>query len=563
LAIKEGNMFFKRTDRRIRFVIYTSFALVLTTAAILWSGIYSTTASAQARSGMPVSNAALATFPGVGVGNIPDGGAGCPEPGPPLGITYEASGLSGPPTGISLSLTFGGPIHSYVGDISATLYAPDGTSHILFQQTGATANPAFGDSSDLSGPYVLSDTAPAPPSGGWWQEATARPADAALTAGTYRTTAAGGAGQTSPAPSTNLDAAFAGVTNPNGTWFLVITDGCAADTGAVSATSLTINSGGPINTQHVTDFNGDGKTDFSVVRNEGGTIVWYNYDGVSTPPAGITYAYFGAAATDFLVPEDYDGDNKTDVAIWRPGTGGAGGFYILQSSNNTVRFDSLGVDNDDPAIVGDYDGDGKADPTVYSCPPFGGADGQCFYHYKGSLNNPTGAITSIPWGFGVDGDFFPLLGDFNGDGKTDFCIQRSNPANLSQGQFILLLNSIGTVEYIDWGFNTDFLIPGDYDGDGKSDICVRRTVGGFRNHYVLLRTGAGFFQQWGITGDTSAPGDYDGDGKTDIAVWRGSATAGQTAFYVSNSGDNSVRAFQWGQCPAGSCDVATAGWAVH
>ena len=554
-------MFFKRSDKRFRFATYAILAVILIGAAIFWSGIYSTNASAQARSSLPKSNATAATFPGTGVGEVPDGGGGCPQPGAPLTITYEATGLSGAPTGISCSMTFN---HSYIGDLSATLYAPDGTSHILFERTGAIADPAFGDSSDLGATYIFSDNAPAQPSGGWWQEAAARTAAEIMTGGTYRTTAPGGAGQTNPAPATNFDAAFAGVTDPNGTWSLVVTDGCSADTGAVTASTLTINSGGPVNTQHVTDFNGDGKTDFSVARNESGTIVWYNYDGVSAPPAGITYAFFGAAATDFIVPEDFDGDNKTDVAVWRPGVGGVAGFYILQSSNNTVRFDAFGLENDDPAVVGDYDGDGKADPAVYRCPSLSGPDGQCYFHFKGSLNNPGGLVTSIPWGFGVDGDFFPYIGDFDGDGKNDYCIQRSNPSSPSQGQFVLLRTSDGGAEYIDWGFSSDFLLPGDYDGDGKSDFCVRRTVGGLRNHYVLTRTGSGFFQQWGITGDQSVPGDYDGDGKTDIAVWRGSSTQGQTAFYVLNSASNSVRAFQWGQCPtAGTCDFATAGWSVH
>lgn len=71
----------------------------------------------------------------------------------------------------------------------------------------------------------------------------------------------------------------------------------------------------PLAIQHVVDFNGDGRTDISVVRNVNGSIVWFNYDGVSIPPAGITYNYFGLAATDFLTPADYDGDGKTDIAV--------------------------------------------------------------------------------------------------------------------------------------------------------------------------------------------------------------------------------------------------------
>lgn len=549
-------MFFTKSSTRIRLTLFTLALFGLSVAAVLFNGFYSSTASAQeGRSAPTRSSRPSATFPGTGTGPIPDGGAGCPQPGAPLSIDYQVSGVSGAPTGISCSITV---THTYVGDISATLYAPDGTSHVIFAQTGAIADPSFGDSSDLGATYVFGDNAPAPPSGGWWQEAAARTAAEIMTAGTYRTTAPGGAGQTNPAPATNMNAAFAGVANPNGTWTLVITDGCAADTGTVTASSLTINAG-PAVVQHVTDFNGDGKTDFSVARDQSGTINWYNYDGISVPPAGITYATFGTSATDFITPEDFDGDNKTDVTVWRPGVGATAGFYILQSSNSTVRFEQFGQTNDDPAIVGDYDGDGKADPAVYRCPQLGNPAGQCFFYYRGSFNNPTGSFRSIPWGFGNDGDFFPYLGDFDGDGKNDFCIQRTKPGGGTQGQFVLLRSSDQGVEYLDWGLNSDFLIPGDYDGDGKTDFCVRRTISGFRYYFVVTRTGSFLSRQWGITGDTSAPGDYDGDGKTDFAVWRASTTPGQTAFYVLNSSNDSVRAYQWGQ----NNDFAVAGWSVH
>lgn len=543
-------------------------AVCMLSAVLIAAGIFFVTGRVQPTvSAQDTTEAATPEGPGTvfsanpgTLGSIPDGVSPCPTAGAPRNVTFNVSGLTGSLSNIAVSMTFAGPAHTFMGDITATLIAPNAASHVVFARTGATTATGFGDSSDLAGPYTFADSAGSPPSGGWWQEATVRGASEAMTSGLYRTTAAGGAGQTNPAPATNMTAAFSGVPNLNGTWTLRLTDSCNSDTGAISAASLTITTGALPQQQHVVDFNGDGRTDFSVARNVTNNIVWYNYDGVTPLPGGFSYQYFGLPASDYLVPEDYDGDNKTDIAVWREAAAGVAAFYILQSSNGTVRTEPFGMTGDDPAVVGDYDGDNKADPTVYRCPPFSGSDGQCYFYYKASSN---GALGVVPFGFGVDGDFFPYVGDFDGDGRNDYCIQRANPSNPTQGQFVLLKSSGGS-EFIDWGTSSDFLIPGDYDGDGRTDICVRRTIGGFRYYFVLTRTGAVIQQQWGITGDSSTPGDYDGDGKTDFAVWRGSTTPGQSAFYILNSGSGSVRGFQWGQCPTVStCDFAVAGWAVH
>jgi hypothetical protein len=290
-------------------------------------------------------------------------------------------------------------------------------------------------------------------------------------------------------------------------------------------------------------------------------VYWYTaYNGV--PGGGI--GQLGDVATDFFTPEDFDGDGKDDLAVWTTGAPSEAGFKVLQSSTNTIRVEPFGQTGDDPAVVGDYDGDNKADPAVYRCPDFVDPNGQCYFFFRGSNNNPSGAVTFVPWGFGVDGDFFPLLGDFDGDGKNDFCVQRSNPSSPSNGQFVLLRSSDSGVEYINWGLSGDFLVPGDYDGDGKSDFCVRRTVGNNRQHYVLYRTGATGFAIWGVPGDVSVPGDYDGDRKTDFAIWRSNADSTQNYFWVLNSSDGSLTQFEWGQCPTfEECDYPVANWSVH
>jgi hypothetical protein len=346
------------------------------------------------------------------------------------------------------------------------------------------------------------------------------------------------------------------------------------------------------------DFNGDGKTDFVVARGTAsprGTdvsseIVNRSVAGLDERPKGrrnsensensanspsappiywytalngpgtITIQPWGDAATDFIVTEDFDGDGKDDLTVWREAPATQAAFYILQSQTSTVNIQLFGQTGDDPAIVGDYDGDNKADPAVYRCPAAAAPAGQCFFFYRGSLANPSGAVTYVPWGFGNDGNFFPLVGDFDGDNKNDFCIQRTNPAFAGKGQFLLLKSNGFGVEYVNWGLDTDFLIPGDYDGDGMSDFCIRRTVSGARQHWILERDGG---QQssviWGITGDVSAPGDYDGDGKTDLAIWRPNADPTQNFFWVRNSNGGSVTQFEWGS----QNDFAVAGWAVH
>ncbi|MBE7516865.1 MAG: VCBS repeat-containing protein [Chloracidobacterium sp.] len=328
----------------------------------------------------------------------------------------------------------------------------------------------------------------------------------------------------------------------------------------------------------VIDFNGDGKTDFAVVRGTDMPLSGFTGQEVrrrpgqhraAAPQAPAIFWYtsingsgdtsvqkFGDSAADQITPADFDGDGKTDLAVWREAPATQAAFYILRSSDGTVDTQVFGQDGDDPAVVGDYDGDGKADPAVYRCPE--ATPGQCYFFYRGSDNNPAGNITYVPWGFGAIGDFYPSIGDFDGDGKYDFCIQREDPSTPGQAQFVLL-KTTGGVDYINWGLTTDFIIPGDFDGDGMADLCVRRSSGGLQTYYILTRAGAMSQVQWGLVGDISVPGDYDGDGKTDIAAWRQNADPTQNYFYVQKSTNGALMMTEWGQ----QFDYPIAGWAVH
>ena len=76
------------------------------------------------------------------------------------------------------------------------------------------------------------------------------------------------------------------------------------------------------------DFDGDSKTDIAVYRPSSG--VWFILQSSNGYDQGLYKAYKWGDPTDIPVPGDYDGDGKTDIAVWRPGDGV---WYILQSSD--------------------------------------------------------------------------------------------------------------------------------------------------------------------------------------------------------------------------------------
>ena len=282
---------------------------------------------------------------------------------------------------------------------------------------------------------------------------------------------------------------------------------------------------GPALSQHVVDFDGNGRTDYAVGRVNGSQLTWI----YSLNPSGASAFVPWGLVLDEYVPEDYDGDLKTDIAVWRPGAPGAAAFFILQSQTNTVRIEAFGQSDDDPTVVGDYNNDGRADIAVYRP----GSPSSWFFRTTAG-----GPVSQVQWG--TLGDF-PVPGDFNGDGSNDFVVQRNGGSG--QGIFWRFFSG-GAIDVVAFGLPNDLVVPGDYDGDAKTDLAVVRRVTGGSLEWYWIPSAGGVIQGafWGLTEtDRPAQGDYDGDGRTDLAIWRSSGV-----FWVYNSSNQSATAFPWG-----------------
>lgn len=286
------------------------------------------------------------------------------------------------------------------------------------------------------------------------------------------------------------------------------------------ATGLYVVNVVPMN--QVSDFDGDGKTDFSVFRSSNGN--WDIEQSSTGAPSTINFGLSG----DIITPGDFDGDGINDLAIYRPSTG----TWWIRRTTNPGNFLAVqfGLSADIP-MAADYDADGKTDIAVWR--PSTGV----WYIMQSTLG-----IRITQWGNSADK---PVRGDFEGDGKADIAVWR--PSN---GVWYILQSSSSTPMYGAWGANGDKPLAADFDGNGMSDFAVYRPSNGV---WYILDPSTGVFRgyAWGIAEDIPIPSDFDGDGRSDVTVFRPSANA----WYRINSsnGANDVRVFgQAGDKPSPS-----------
>lgn len=269
------------------------------------------------------------------------------------------------------------------------------------------------------------------------------------------------------------------------------------------------------------DIDGDSRTDFQMGYGAGyGEYVSTKFAnqaaaGTGLGTAAICYAdingdgtsekisYTGSTAPNYLAV----GENLTNSAVRLP-------YYIgdrLEADQIRKKISEI-VSAEGSCRAVDIDGDGRAEIMV----------GAKVISYNGNVLQQNTINLSGR-----------ILGDFNGDGKTDGLRLWGNDTNLHYGT--------GNFEGLTPGpqipmFYHHINLPfctGDFNGDGRTDFV---TVQGSGVPHVMLSNGDGFTDVpiLNFTVDHRGSllcGDFNGDGLTDLHTRNTTATEGQRYWY--------------------------------
>ena len=215
----------------------------------------------------------------------------------------------------------------------------------------------------------------------------------------------------------------------------------------------------------------------------------------------VTTRQFGTTGDNPTMLGDFDGDGKADLVVYRDGTAAAPQSYFYWASVTAPAgsFNSIpwGTRND-VAFTLDMDGDGRADPAIQR----DGGGGAGVFYVQQSTAGPIGFF----WGLFDD---FIVPGDYDGDGRDDVCVSRN--ANFGTGTFKWFFtrpSNNGNPIYLQWGLPNDVIVQGDYDLDGITDIGVWRGTAtpGATSFFINKSTGG--FQSF-VWGQCSTPQTCD------------------------------------------------------
>jgi RHS repeat-associated protein len=289
----------------------------------------------------------------------------------------------------------------------------------------------------------------------------------------------------------------------------------------------------------VGDWDGDGVSDLALYEG-GGTVYFYLSTGSGFSPIPFTLTN---AAQKILIG-DFNGDGRSDL-LFVPATGNASiylasgsalsGYTFTKKTGFSPQWNSTAGDF---VILGDFDGDGRTDVAYYvqdvTYPS------NSFTYYLGPDLSASGTITYQSKGT-VPTFFTPIVGDWNGDGKADIVLV-PNVSTTDGAQFFLStgLDFVKMSFNPDWNTNygnTSFPI-GDFNGDGKTDIVANGQLwtadGTSFNSVATLPTGSLFslFNQFMAPDE-----DPNGDGATDYFVRPNYNSANYVLYYTTYSAD--------------------------
>jgi RHS repeat-associated protein len=288
---------------------------------------------------------------------------------------------------------------------------------------------------------------------------------------------------------------------------------------ATGGFSLTLpNYGCELGNAQPIDLNGDGISDFMLSYGIGfptNKFALNTGTGLTNVSTTLTGSYWAA---------DFDGDGRTDM--YSDAADNSTGTAQMLSSNGDGTFTSkpapnipwVGID------VADFDGDGCADiieGSRQTVPPL--PTSKILYSC-----NPAVATVTVFASLGFIGDSSfrgGVIGDFNGDGKADVFI--NSILNLSTGTgFVATTFNLTSITSL---YSTYSIHAGDFNGDGKTDLAVWSNDSGTGVVTIYLSTGTSFVLGGSVTigAGNAEPADLDGDGASDILATSSGAGIGE------------------------------------
>ncbi len=229
---------------------------------------------------------------------------------------------------------------------------------------------------------------------------------------------------------------------------------------------------------------------------------------IAPESSGTNTATFGCRNGQPVIG-DFDGDGLGDLAVRNPLTGQWSIRYsspVYSTSATPVPVIKLPAGPNNIPASADYDGDGKTDPAVYNRK----TGVLTIWSVMQPLSKPAKVVPVVPPAVVPGG--IPVPGDYNGNGRDEFCVYVPGTGSWIEpsGDALVLLAK--------WGWSGATPVPADYDGDGKTDIAVFDNTTAVW-HIIRSSDGKPVSIQFGFPGCIPVPADYDGDQKADIAVF--------------------------------------------